>query len=115
MASSDPNGTLKLYVDGVLVDTSTNGIPNHAGAPPQLDPRTVTLARFTGNTGSQGDFEAFLDDWAVLDVALTDTEVLAIYEGGLAGNSIAAVIPEPASIALVGLGGLALLRRRRGC
>ena len=65
------------------------------------------------NSGADRNFGGLLDDLAVFDSVLTDQDVLAIYDGGLAGQNVAQVIPEPGSLALMGLGGLFVLRRRR--
>jgi hypothetical protein len=50
------------------------------------------------------------NEFRIYDYALTDEELLGNF---LAGPDIYYVIPEPASLALVGLGALALARRRR--
>ena len=69
-----------------------------------------------GNDSQAADrtWDGNIDDVALFDEALSASEVLAIYNGGLAGQNVAQVIPEPNSFALLGLGGLCVLRRRRG-
>ena len=53
-------------------------------------------------------FDGKLDDIAVFDSPLSQPEIDAIFAGDLAS-----VVPEPASLALLGLGCLAMLMRRR--
>ena len=59
------------------------------------------------------NFAGLLDDLAVFDNALSAQDVSDIYQGGLNGQNVAQVIPEPSSLALIGLGAMGLLRRRR--
>lgn len=59
---------------------------------------------------SPGYFNGKLDDLTMWDETLTSDQIAAIYADGLNGTAV----PEPGSLALCGLGGLCLLRRRRG-
>jgi hypothetical protein len=52
-----------------------------------------------------------IDDFTIISGAIDDATVASIYYRGLMGLDI--ITPEPATIALLGLGGLALLRRKR--
>jgi hypothetical protein len=54
-----------------------------------------------------------IDDFAIVSGGLSAAEVASIYELGLQGIDVSNAVPEPATIALLGLGGLALLRRKR--
>ncbi|MGB0992622.1 MAG: LamG-like jellyroll fold domain-containing protein [Akkermansiaceae bacterium] len=101
------NGTARTtYVDGV--DGSTvNGGHGSGG----LDSRwslTTVFDMFSDNGGNE---EALtnVSNLALYDTALSAAEVTAL---GAVGTSLAPV-PEPSSAALLGLGGLALIMRRR--
>lgn len=99
--------TTSLYQNGSLV-TSENVGPGVG-------------AIVTGGSWDIGDdaccpsreFTGTLDDISVWTGALTADEVAAIYQGGLQGIDAPNAIPEPASVALLGLGGLMMLRRRK--
>ncbi len=55
---------------------------------------------------------AAIDDAAIFKRALSNGELAEIWNGG-SGQTIAlALVPEPSSAALLGLGGLALILRR---
>ena len=56
---------------------------------------------------------ALIDDFAIISGAMDDATVADIYAIGLQGVSVNNAVPEPTTIALLGLGGLALLRRKR--
>ncbi|MEM9345948.1 MAG: LamG domain-containing protein [Planctomycetota bacterium] len=98
--------SLLRYVDGTLtgnaVANSGNMLPND------------TDFKIGNDSGSANRlFVGNIDDVALFDEALSAADILAIYNGGLAGQNVAQVIPEPGSLALLGLGGLCLMRRRR--
>ena len=54
-----------------------------------------------------------IDDFAIISGPLNTETVADIYAIGLQGVSVENAVPEPTTIALLGLGGLALLRRKR--
>lgn len=91
---------LQVWVDGVMVD-DTNWAPGENAI--SVGGRLVLGAeRANGHRGYTG----LLDDVAFFNRALTQAEI-----EGIAAGTIA--IPEPASLALVGIGGLLMLCRRR--
>lgn len=93
---------VKLYVDGVLQTTFTSG-PN-APAINTSGINTVTLAGSQMLTDDRS-VNGLLDETAIWSRVLSEQEII-----DLAGG---AVIPEPASLALLGLGGMLVTRRRR--
>ena len=91
---------MKLYIDGVLDPIAATDATTVNGA---MD---IAFGRLGKNyTGRYLD--GMLDEMALFDRALTAEEVMDHYLG------LCEVIPEPATLSLVGLGVLALLRRRR--
>ena len=99
----------RLYVDGVLEAVATRG----------LTYSTPVGATLIGAFYANGDlkFDGLLDEIRISDIARSGDWVLANYNFQFAPTDFVTFgseqIPEPATLSLLGLGALALLRRRR--
>ena len=89
--------TANLYINGSLADTLS-----YSGAVP-LGTNVVVGDRAAGGR----DFLGLIDDLQIYDGVLTSGEVAFL------NSNPGSVIPEPASLGLLGLGGLCLVTRRR--
>ncbi len=91
-------GTWTEYVDGM----ASSGPYNHG------DGFSNTRPLYIGGRNGNAEYVGLLDEIAVWDTALEHDQVILLSDGAPANN-----IPEPATLALLGLGALALIRRRR--
>ncbi|MFK7909974.1 MAG: LamG domain-containing protein [Akkermansiaceae bacterium] len=97
-------GASTMYVNGTQVATETEA----AGIPDKTPPSIFVIGRYSNDTTEQ--FTGAIDDLQVYDEALSATDVSSLFANP--GLDLAS-IPEPSSTALLGLGGLALIFRRR--
>ena len=105
VAVSEANVDTRLYYDGQLVSTGPAPVINDQGNSSPADPDLFIGAN--PQTGANNrEWWGRIDDVAQWDRALSVEEIGLIYNGGLAGNSLGSVIPEPTSVALLLLCGL---------
>jgi hypothetical protein len=90
-----------FYVDGTQVSTD---------AAPLNNTQTVNdVMEIGGSSRFSEDWDGRLSQVAIYNERLSDVDIAALANGADPQN-----IPEPGSLALVGLGGLLIARRRRG-
>jgi len=89
---------MKLYLDGILD-------PVTASAATSIQDMLDVVAGRLNRKDSRRSFDGMLDEIALYDRALSPYEIWYHYTGEM--------IPEPTTLALMGLGGLALALRRR--
>ena len=112
LATWSTTSGMNVYVNGVLDNGTETGSSGglelspavavdglNIGADQNVGPGDSTPSRF---------FDGQIDEVAIWDRVLTTDEIAALYNGG-AGTAI----PEPGSLALLGLGGLMMIQRRR--
>ncbi len=93
---NNDGGTIDVFVNGVYMETDTNKTNwRQDGGVGMLGANNVGVDVASGKIYAVGTY----------DVALTDAEIL--------GLAAAAGVPEPATMVLLGLGGLGLIRRRK--
>jgi hypothetical protein len=88
------SGYLTFYIDGVEVGRTMND----------------TIGSFETSPAFIGKEMKDELNWRFFNGAIDD---LRIYDNALSAEEVAALVPEPTTIALLGIGGLGLLRRRR--
>jgi Concanavalin A-like lectin/glucanases superfamily/PEP-CTERM motif len=97
-----------LYMDGVLAGSDTtvplSGLAQSGSAPVPLDIGTHLKWETPLPNYYDGHVQGSLDDIAVYRYALTPQQIAAHYAAG---------VPEPATLSLLALGGLAVLRGKR--
>jgi hypothetical protein len=106
------NNNMTQYVNGVAV--SPDEMQDLGGGQfgdnpegPLLNVNEITIGRTGGGaagSGNNGNFNGFLDEVKMFDTALTPAQI---------AQEALVVVPEPASLGLLGVGALGLLARRR--
>ena len=110
--ASNPTWThIAVTMDGSTLRFYTNGtLANTVAAPATGFGATNTNPLYLGSRADLfTDFDGLLDDVAIFNEVLNDSQIATISTGDFTAFGV----PEPSSAALLGLSGLALLRRRR--
>jgi len=97
----DAGGTMTLYLNGSAINTGTDTDNINTGS-------SGILAIGNKASGAAHLLDGSLDEFAFYNSALSASTVATLYSTG-SGTSV----PEPASLSLLALGGIALLARRR--
>lgn len=103
---------MKLYMNGELADSNgyAGGLGPSSGGGGNAEPLVLGAdSRLSRNESAGplvGHFSGLMDEVAIFDHALSAADTASLYRSGVTG------MPEPGTLALVGLGGVGLVLRR---